>query len=160
MKNCDNNMCRENAGLDALARNGCLLERRPPPRGSPSRLFPMKVISQLIPIQNWTPLARQARWSAGKLAKLCDVSRETLRQHFLKHFGKLPGAWLNEQRQHEAIALLRDGSTIKETAACLGYKQQTNFTRQFKEYWGMCPTQAVPKPAGARIGKMINHLRK
>ena len=114
---------------------------------------------KLTRIQNWSDLARQAQWSAGRLAMLCGVSRETLRQHFLRRFGKLPGAWLNEQRQHEAIALLRDGSSSKETAACLGYKQQTNFTRQFKEYWGQCPKQIVPRPAEARIGKMINNLQ-
>ena len=110
-------------------------------------------------IQNWPELARQAQWSPGKLATLCAVSHETLRQHFLQHMSKLPGAWLNEQRQHEAIALLRDGSSVKETAACLGYKQQTNFTRQFKKYWGQCPTVVVSHPAEARIEKMINFCK-
>jgi len=63
-----------------------------------------------------------------------------LRRHFLKRMGKLPGVWLAGQRQHHAVELLRGGFSIKETAACLGYKQQTNFTRKFKEYWGTCPT--------------------
>jgi AraC-like DNA-binding protein len=57
---------------------------------------------------------------------------------------KTPGSWLAEQRQHRAIELLRDGSSIKETAVCLGYKQQTNFTRKFKEFWGACPSLQSP----------------
>lgn len=96
--------------------------------------------SRLKHIQNWPERAREAKWSASALAKQCGVSGETLRQYFLKLIGKTPGVWLAEQRQHLALELLRDGSSIKETAASLGYKQQTNFTRKFKEHWGTCPS--------------------
>jgi len=63
-------------------------------------------------IQDWLELARQASWSATALAKLCGVSTNTLRRHFLQQMRKTPGTWLAEQRQHEAIELLRDGYTI------------------------------------------------
>ena len=53
--------------------------------------------------------------------------------------GKSPKSWLGEQRQLQAIKLLRNGSSVKETAAVLGYKQATNFTRRFKHHWGNCP---------------------
>jgi len=92
-------------------------------------------------IQNWPALARQARWSAAALAKLCGVSNDTLRRHFRQHMGRTTRVWLNEQKQRKAIELLRDGSSIKETASRLGYKQQTNFTRKFKGFWGTCPSQ-------------------
>jgi AraC-like DNA-binding protein len=101
---------------------------------------------KLEQFQDWPGLARKANWSATALARLCGVSRETLRLHFLKHIGKPPGAWLAGQRQHQALELLRDGSSIKETASCLGYKQQTNFTRKFKEFWGACPSLPPPMP--------------
>ena len=100
--------------------------------------------NKLNQIQNWPELARQSKWSVAALAKSCAVSKDTLRRHFLKRMGKAPGVWLAEQRQHQAVELLRDGSSVKETAACLGYKQQTNFTRKFKEFWGACPS--VPPP--------------
>ena len=93
--------------------------------------------------QDWRELARQAKWSLAKLAKLCGISGETLRRFFLHRFGKSPAQWLKEERQRQAIALLRDGSNIQETAYCLGYKQQTNFTRNFKKHWGFCPTAAA-----------------
>jgi len=100
--------------------------------------------SRLNQIQNWLDLSREAKWSVSSLAKHCGVSSDTLRRHFLKQMGKTTKAWLAEQRQHQAIELLRDGSTIKETAACLGYKQQTNFTRKFKAFWGTCPSLQAP----------------
>jgi DNA-directed RNA polymerase subunit RPC12/RpoP len=39
-------------------------------------------------IQNWLELAQRSKWSAAALAKHCDISRDTLRRHFLQHFGK------------------------------------------------------------------------
>ncbi len=99
---------------------------------------------KLNSIQNWPELARQANWCATTLAKRCGISRDTLLRYFLERFGKTTKAWLAEQRQQQAIELLRDGSSIKETAAYMGYKQQTNFTRKFKEYWGACPSLPPP----------------
>ncbi|HEV2695799.1 MAG TPA: helix-turn-helix transcriptional regulator [Verrucomicrobiae bacterium] len=106
---------------------------------------------RLEKITNWHELARQTNWSVAALARHCGVSGESLRQHFLKHMKKPPGAWLAEQRQFQAIELLRDGSSIKEASASLGYKQQTNFTRKFKEYWGACPSMPPPvQPASGQ----------
>lgn len=100
--------------------------------------------SRLKHIQNWPELARKVKWSAAALAKHCGVSGDTLRRHFIKHMGEKPKIWLAEQRQQHAVELLRNGSSIKEAAACVGYKQQTNFTRKFKEYWGACPSLPPP----------------
>ncbi|MDR3457139.1 MAG: helix-turn-helix transcriptional regulator [Verrucomicrobiae bacterium] len=97
--------------------------------------------SRLKEIQNWPQLACDAKWSASVLANMCGVSVRSLHRHFLKQIGKNIKTWLAEQRQQTAIELLRDGSSIKETAACLGYKQQTNFTRQFKCQTGTCPSE-------------------
>jgi transcriptional regulator GlxA family with amidase domain len=97
-------------------------------------------------IQDWPERARQAQWSVTVLAQQCGVSADTLRRHFLKQMGKSPGTWLTEQRQKRAVELLRDGSSIKETSAYLGYKHQTNFTRKYKEYWGACPSLPRPFP--------------
>ena len=98
----------------------------------------------LTHINQWPKLAQEAKWSASALAKMCGFSKDTLRRYFLKQTNKTPRVWLAEQRQHQAIELLRDGSTVKETATCLGYKQQTNFTRAFKEFWGVCPSLQPP----------------
>jgi len=104
-------------------------------------------ISKLNNMQNWEDLACKAKWSASALAKSCRVSRDTLRLHFLKQMGKSPRAWLTENRQQQAIVLLRNGSSIKEAAACLGYRQQTNFARKFKIFWGFCPSQLSSSPS-------------
>lgn len=96
--------------------------------------------SKLNYTENWPELARQARWSASKLAEKCGVSVRTLERHFNKKVGKSPKLWLTERRQCHAIKLLRDGSSVKEVSILLGYKHSTHFSRKFKNYWGFCPT--------------------
>ena len=95
--------------------------------------------SRLHQIQNWTELARQANWSATLLAKKCNVSVRTLERFFHEKMGKSPQVWLAEQRQREALELLRVSSSVKETAITLGYKHPTHFSRDFKKHWGHSP---------------------
>lgn len=102
--------------------------------------------TKLEHIQNWAERAREAGWSVAQLARLCGVSKDTLRRHFLISEGKTSSQWLAEDRQRHAMVLLREGCSIKEAATCLGYKQQTNFTRKFKEHWGVCPRMARSTP--------------
>ena len=95
---------------------------------------------KLNQIQNWTKLAAEAKWSAANLAKRCGVSERTLRRFFLRLTGKGIKVWMAEQRQTLAVELLSRGSSVKETASCLNYKQQTNFARKFKAQWGIRPS--------------------
>jgi AraC family chitin signaling transcriptional activator len=94
--------------------------------------------------QNWVEHAREANWSAVALAKKCGVSVRTLHRYFLRKTGKNTKNWLAEQRQRHALELLCEGSSIKETAFRLGYKQPTNFTRKYKNHWGICPSMQTP----------------
>jgi len=99
------------------------------------------LMKQLLQIQNWPERARAAKWCASTLAKHCGVSLRTLERHFLKEMGKHPKAWLSEQRQQQALELVRDGSSIKETAGLLDYKHSTHFSRAYKGQWGCSPTE-------------------
>jgi transcriptional regulator GlxA family with amidase domain len=90
--------------------------------------------------QNWQKLAQEANWSVSKTAKLCGVSVRTLERHFFVEMGKTPKTWLVEQRQKQAMELLRNGCSVKETASQLGYQYAQHFSREFKWYWGRSPT--------------------
>jgi len=94
-------------------------------------------------IQNWPELARQANWSVARLAKLSGITRRTLHRHFIKKRGQTPKSWLEEQGQKLAIELLRDGFSVKETAAQLGYACSETFSRNFKRRCGKCPMEVA-----------------
>jgi AraC-like DNA-binding protein len=97
--------------------------------------------TRLNHIQNWAGLAREANWSTAALAKKCGVSVRTLERCFLKQKGKSPKTWLAEQRHLMAIELLHYGSSVKEVAGHLGYKNQHHFSREFKKQNGYAPSQ-------------------
>jgi len=96
--------------------------------------------TRLKHIRDWEELAREANWSASVLAKNCGVSLRTLERHFLREMAQSPKSWLVEKRHQIAIELLRDGRTVKETAAHLNYKHPSHLTNQFKKCQGECPT--------------------
>jgi transcriptional regulator GlxA family with amidase domain len=109
----------------------------------------------------WLPaLAEQSKWSASALAKQCGVSMRTLERHFLKHLGKSPKAWLNEQRQLQAIKLLRAGSPVKAVAGAMHYKHPNHLSKDFKKFWGVCPTKLLAPGQGKIAGPPpdLSHL--
>jgi AraC-like DNA-binding protein len=102
------------------------------------------VNSRLNQIQNRPELAGRAGYSASKLAKNCGVSLRTLQRFFIQTMGRNPKVWLAEQRQLDAVEELQKCSCLKEASSNLGYKHAHHFSRDFKQYWGYCPTQPAP----------------
>jgi transcriptional regulator GlxA family with amidase domain len=107
--------------------------------------------ARLANIQEWAELARQARWSVVKLAELCGVSERTLRRYFQENRRQGPKAWLAAQRHMQAIELLRDGSSVKETALEVGYQNPETFSREFKKHWGQCPFEMAHKSTASPV---------
>jgi AraC-like DNA-binding protein len=95
--------------------------------------------SKLNYIEDWVKLARTSNWSASMLAKECGVSVRSLHRFFLRTMGKNTKAFLAELSQIYAQELLNVGSSIKETALCLGYRHPTSFSRKYKVHWGINP---------------------
>jgi len=88
--------------------------------------------SALRRIQNWPERAHEAGYSVKALAKSCKVSVRTLERFFLLVMHEPPRRLLERLRLQRALELLRDGSTVKETSACLGYEDPSHFSREFK----------------------------
>jgi AraC family chitin signaling transcriptional activator len=109
--------------------------------------------ARLYHVRNWIELAQQAKWSASALAKTSGVSVRTLERFFLNNIGKTPKVWLTEQRQEQAIKLLRDGASVKDVAARLGYRQASNFSRKFKIHWGSSPLVHTSRVWYNSVGK-------
>ncbi len=85
-------------------------------------------------------MAQLCDWSVVKLARKCNVSVRTLERFFLQTHGLPPREWLSRERQKTAVACLQQGLTVKETAARVGYKTLSGFTRACKRYHGVPPS--------------------
>lgn len=99
--------------------------------------------TQLLQIteEEWHTRARAARYRVRPLAMLCGVSVRTLERHIKLAQEKSPHAWLNNLRMTEARVLMLDGNSVKESAALLGYKDVSQFSKDFKHYYGTIPSQ-------------------
>ena len=103
-------------------------------------------------LQRWSTLARNANYRTSKLASLCHVSVRQLERTFLVEMGRRPQDWLNEQRVLAARQLLREGRSITEVLQDLGFKQRSQFSRDFKKYHGIPPSKFVEMEENRRLG--------
>jgi AraC-like DNA-binding protein len=111
--------------------------------------FKAYMSQRLSSVQEWQSLAERAQFRAQELASLCQVSLRTLQRHFRQNYGLTVSKWLRDIRLRQAYGLLLQGSSVKEVAYDLGYKQLSHFSRDFKDYFGVSPSflLGVPKIA-------------
>ena len=80
------------------------------------------------------------------LARDCGTNRTSLQHFFRATLGMSVYGYLREQRLQLARALLAEGGhSIDRVAALVGYSQGHNFTRAFKQRFGLVPSQ-LPHP--------------
>src|SRR5262249_20719679 len=101
------------------------------------------MVGSMTQLKVWEELRKAAKYNAGELAKLSNVSLRTLQRQFQNTLGRSPQHWLTEYRIHDAKALLLRGLSIKEAACDLEYKHLSHFCRQFKAHVGITPSQFV-----------------
>ena len=106
--------------------------------------------SRLCQVKDWAELARTANYRASELAKDCGVSTRELERFFLAATGKHPHDWLNQLRQMQGRLLIACGKSVKEAAFELGYKHPAHFTRDFKQFHGIPPTDIWSTPPPQR----------
>jgi len=99
--------------------------------------------SRLIRITNWEGLAEEASYNAKKLAERCGISLRQLERFIPQATGKTPQQWLNYLRQQKASELIASGQSVKEVSIRLGYKQASHFSREFKRFHGVPPSELL-----------------
>jgi AraC-like DNA-binding protein len=97
--------------------------------------------SELRRITTWSELAQTSNYDAKALAEKCGVCVRQLQRFFREATGMSPQRWLNQLRLYQALVLLSHGMNVKEVARELGFKQRTHFSRVFKRFHGISPSQ-------------------
>ena len=78
----------------------------------------------------------------AELAGSVNVSIPYLCRLFDEHLGMPPGKYLAKIRLEECRALLREGElSMGEIAARMGFSSPQHFSRQFRQYFGMSPSE-------------------
>jgi AraC-like DNA-binding protein len=81
------------------------------------------------------------RWSVESLAQVAKISRSVFSERFATVIGMPPARYLTQWRMNIARAWLHDDQlTVSETAAKLGYDSEAAFSRAFKRWSGVPPS--------------------
>ena len=97
--------------------------------------------SRLDCVVDWACEAKQAGYCVATLADRCRVTERQLRRYFNVKFGIPPHLWLVRERLRPMEKLLLKGALIKEVAQEAGFTHQENFSRTFKQYNQVSPTE-------------------
>ena len=84
-----------------------------------------------------------AELSVDDLAVELCVSRSTMFRRIKTVVGKSPVELLSEYRLNEAMRQIKEnnGSSINEIAYMVGFSDPSYFSKRFKSYFGISPTQ-------------------
>ncbi|MBQ0113730.1 MAG: helix-turn-helix transcriptional regulator [Bacteroidales bacterium] len=84
--------------------------------------------------------------SLPDLAYASGRSLSTFKRDFQKVYNESPAKWIRERRLEKAKELLQTTSlTIMDICYSLGFENTTHFSRIFKEYFGVTPTEMRTK---------------
>jgi two-component system response regulator YesN len=80
--------------------------------------------------------------SAESVARSFGYERTYLYRIFKKRYGTGIKEYIIKIRMDNARAFLLDGRSVAATAALIGYKDEFNFSRAYKKYFGIPPSHA------------------
>ena len=83
--------------------------------------------------------------SVGGLARSFGFERTYLYRLFKSRYGKSVKEYLKEVRMAHAHALLEGGHSVNATARMVGYGDEFNFSKAYKEYFGYPPSHTLRK---------------
>jgi len=106
------------------------------PEGTPDNEFLEKVMRVLE--------EQYSDWNFGfdEFDSALSMSRSTLRRKFKAVSGRTPGDFMNEFRMMKAAELLvGSAQSVAEITFLVGCEEPTNFSRLFKKYYSMSPSE-------------------
>ena len=82
-------------------------------------------------------------WSVQSLARAVGLNEKRLQQGFQALYGCPVHACLTRIRINAAVAMLKRGASVTETAACCGFANLSHFSRMFRGRTGITPKQCA-----------------
>lgn len=82
-------------------------------------------------------------WTVQSLARAVGLNEKRLQQGFQALYGCPAHACLTRIRLNAAVAMLKRGASVTETAACCGFANLSHFSRMFRGHTGITPKQCA-----------------
>jgi AraC-like DNA-binding protein len=104
------------------------------------------VTSEAIPWGDGEQLrsaARECGFQVNALARFFGMSRRQLGRHFKAKLCVSPQQWLKEERLQAAQRRLASASSVKEVAYELGFRQVSQFCRDYRKRFGQPPSSEL-----------------
>lgn len=105
----------------------------------PLGLFSGLADERIAPVLDAIHTYPGAAWSLPLMASEAHMSRSAFAARFTETLGQSPGAYLTQWRLTIAQDRLRDGATVSEVSAELGYSNASAFSRVFTQQLGRSP---------------------
>ena len=90
-------------------------------------------------------LAVEGRFRVDLMCGQLGVSERHLYRVFSDSIGLAPKDWLRRERMVAARHRLREGGSVKEVALDLGFTHPKDFTREFRDCYGLPPSDYVER---------------
>lgn len=100
--------------------------------------------TDLLTMEEWEALARQAEFNAAKMAALCSISERQLQRLFRKNLHCTPSRWLRNLQCRLARDLIAQGCSNKLATSTLKFANESHFCREFKKVFGTSPQTFAP----------------
>ena len=80
-------------------------------------------------------------FNVDMLCQMMNINRVTLYRLFKKQYNLSPGSYLTQYRLAQALKMLHMGVSVKSTSISCGFTDQFYFSKSFKQYFGINPSQ-------------------
>lgn len=93
-------------------------------------------------------LAVRCGYRVGELSEALGHSKRYVQEVFVKDVGLPPNIWLRKERMEVAARLLSEGLMPGEVAVRLGYSYGSGFRREFRNRYGITPSEYARRVGG------------
>jgi AraC-like DNA-binding protein len=122
------------------------------PYGDSLRALAGGPIGQLAHVLRYMSARYADRLSVGALAEMAHMSIPTFHQHFKATTATSPLQYMKSLRLTRARQMLQAGDKVKTVAHDVGYESESQFSREYRRFFGFPPSgeAKMPQPAAPK----------
>ncbi|WP_407333738.1 AraC family transcriptional regulator N-terminal domain-containing protein [Enterovibrio sp. 27052020O] len=98
--------------------------------------------NRIAPVVHYLEENFERSLDIDEIASVAGMSSSTLHEHFRKVTSVSPIQYVKSLRLHKARSMLSSGFQVAEVCYGVGYSSPSQFSREFKRYFGFTPSEA------------------